>query len=134
MEMFSLKVNGLHSGHGFRLTSVNTQGERFTAVGNVPNKDELERDPKVCTFYGKGRTLMSGMGDAHTHLSWNGGDLIRLGELDVEEHTLLTTKSAQCYLDSGYTMSATLSLLFTVLFMLTKWHQGAGAQLLQKID
>lgn len=50
---------------------------------------------------------MSGMGDAHTHLSWNGGDLARLGELDVEEHTLLTAKSAQCYLDSGYTMSAT---------------------------
>lgn len=73
-------------------------------MGNVPNKDELERDPKVRTFYGKGRTLMSGMGDAHTHLSWNGGDLVRLGELDVEEHTLLTAKSAQCYLDSGYTM------------------------------
>lgn len=83
-----------------------TPGERFTAVGTVPNKGELKRDPRVCTFYGRGRTLMSGMGDAHTHLSWNGGDLARLGELNVEEHTLLTAKSAQCYLDSGYTMSA----------------------------
>lgn len=47
---------------------------------------------------------MSGLGDAHTHLSWNNGDLGKLGELGVEEHTLLTARSAQCYLDSGYTM------------------------------
>ena len=47
---------------------------------------------------------MSGLGDAHTHFTWNGGDLMRLGELGVEEHVLLTMRSAQCYLDSGYTM------------------------------
>lgn len=47
---------------------------------------------------------MSGLGDGHTHLTWNGGDLDRLGDLPIEEHVLLTTKSAQCYLDSGYTM------------------------------
>jgi hypothetical protein len=50
---------------------------------------------------------MSGLGDAHTHFSWNGGDLGRLGEIDVEEHVLLTIKSAQCFLDSGYTMYVT---------------------------
>ncbi|KAL2000653.1 hypothetical protein VTN02DRAFT_2792 [Thermoascus thermophilus] len=80
------------------------EGERFSAVGTVPNKEELEKNPKVRKFYGRGRTLMSGLGDAHTHFSWNGGDLARLGELGVEEHTLLTARSAQCYLDSGYTM------------------------------
>ena len=47
---------------------------------------------------------MPGLGDAHTHLTWNGGDLDRLGELEVEEHVLLTVRSAKCYLDSGYTM------------------------------
>ena len=47
---------------------------------------------------------MPGLGDAHTHLSWNGGDLASLGGLDVEEHTLLTGRSAKCYIDSGYTM------------------------------
>lgn len=47
---------------------------------------------------------MSGLGDAHTHFSWNGGDLGKLGELGVEEHTLLTALSARIYLDSGYTM------------------------------
>jgi hypothetical protein len=48
---------------------------------------------------------MSGLGDAHTHLSWNGGDLGHLGEMGVEEHTLLTARSAKVYIDSGYTMS-----------------------------
>ena len=47
---------------------------------------------------------MSGLGDAHTHFSWNGGDLDQLGTLGVEEHTLLTMRSAQCFIDSGYTM------------------------------
>lgn len=73
-------------------------------MGEVPNKSELQRNPRVRVFHGRGRTLMPGLGDAHTHLSWNGGDLDRLGELDVEEHVLLTARSAQCYIDSGYTM------------------------------
>lgn len=47
---------------------------------------------------------MPGLGDAHTHFTWNGGDLDRLGELEVEEHVLLTARSAKCYIDSGYTM------------------------------
>ena len=47
---------------------------------------------------------MSGLGDAHTHFSWNNGDLGKLGDLGVEEHTLLSARSAQCYIDSGYTM------------------------------
>lgn len=47
---------------------------------------------------------MSGLGDAHVHFSWNNGDLGALGGLGIEEHTLLTARSAQTYLDSGYTM------------------------------
>jgi hypothetical protein len=80
------------------------EGERITKVGVVPNTNELRKDPKVRVFQGRGRTLMSGLGDAHTHFTWNGGDLNRLGELGVEEHVLLTARSAQCYIDSGYTM------------------------------
>ncbi|RDW63336.1 hypothetical protein BP6252_10881 [Coleophoma cylindrospora] len=79
-------------------------GERIAEVGVVPNVDELKQDPDVRVFHGRGRTLMSGLGDAHTHLTWNGGDLNKLGDLGVEEHVLLTARSAQCYLDSGYTM------------------------------
>jgi imidazolonepropionase-like amidohydrolase len=81
-------------------------GNKFAAVGTVPDKDNLQKSSQVRVFHGKGRTLIPGLGDAHTHLSWNGGDLDRLGELGVEEHTLLTARSAQCYLDSGYTMYA----------------------------
>jgi imidazolonepropionase-like amidohydrolase len=47
---------------------------------------------------------MSGLGDAHTHFTWNEGDLGALGGLGVEEHTLFTARAAQTYLDSGYTM------------------------------
>ncbi|KAI1868208.1 hypothetical protein JX265_007031 [Neoarthrinium moseri] len=80
------------------------EGERISAVGTVPNVEELKSDPKVRVFRGRGRTLMSGLGDGHAHFSWNGGDLDRQGELKIEEHTLLTMRSAQCFLDSGYTM------------------------------
>lgn len=64
---------------------------------------------------------MSGLGDAHTHLTWNGSALGKmksllfpkivvndladnLGEIGVEEHTITTARSAMTYLDSGYTM------------------------------
>ncbi|KAF7955248.1 uncharacterized protein EAE97_000507 [Botrytis byssoidea] len=80
------------------------EGERISEVGVVENVEELRKDHRVRVFNGRGRTLMSGLGDSHTHLSWNGGDLNRLGDLGVEEHVLLTARSAQCYLDSGYTM------------------------------
>jgi predicted amidohydrolase YtcJ len=79
-------------------------GERFVAVGVVPDIEALKHDNRVRHFQGRGRTLISGLGDAHTHFTWNGGDLDRLGELEVEEHVLLTIRSAQCFLDSGYTM------------------------------
>lgn len=81
-------------------------GERISQVGSISNKEKLElrKDPRVRVIHGRGRTLMSGLGDAHTHLSWNGGDLNALDGLGVEEHTLVTARSAKCYLDAGYTM------------------------------
>lgn len=82
------------------------EGERISHVGEVPDVERLKNDSSVRVFHGQGRTLMSGLGDAHTHFTWNGGDLNALGEMNVEEHTLLTMRSAQCFLDSGYTMYA----------------------------
>lgn len=73
-------------------------------MGSVPDKSQLLQDSAVRHIHGRGRTLMSGLGDAHVHFSWNEGDLGKLGELGVEEHTLLTAKSAKTYIDSGYTM------------------------------
>ena len=80
------------------------QGERITHVGSVPDVANLQKDPQVRVIQGRGRTLMSGLGDAHTHFTWNNGALDKLGDVGVEEHTLMTARSAQCYLDSGYTM------------------------------
>lgn len=80
------------------------EGERITHVGSVPDVGRLRSDPKVRHIEGRGRTLMSGLGDAHTHFTWNEGDLGALGGLGVEEHTLLTARAAQTYIDSGYTM------------------------------
>lgn len=85
-------------------TDAQPPGERLRHVGEIPDKETLRRDPAVRVVNGRGRTLMSGLGDAHTHFSWNNGDLGKLGGLGVEEHTLLTARSAQIYLDSGYTM------------------------------
>jgi imidazolonepropionase-like amidohydrolase len=54
---------------------------------------------------GRGRTLMSGLCDAHTHFSWNNSaDLDGLGTMPVEEHLLVCIESAKTYIDSGYTM------------------------------
>ncbi|HEV7827094.1 MAG TPA: amidohydrolase family protein [Mycobacteriales bacterium] len=53
---------------------------------------------------GRGGTLMSGLCDAHTHFSWNNGDLAALGPMPVEEHVLHSMKSARTYIDYGYTM------------------------------
>lgn len=53
----------------------------------------------------EGRTLMSGLCDAHTHFSWiDQPTLDAIGMLPVEEHTLAAAQSAATYLDMGYTM------------------------------
>ncbi|CAD6448669.1 3ffffd6d-cae7-48a6-8f8f-756534d25e49 [Sclerotinia trifoliorum] len=85
------------------------EGERIRFIGFLPNREEflkesLREDSGIRVFQGRGRTLMSGLGDAHTHLTWNGGDLNALGKMGMAEHTLHTAQSAKSYLDSGYTM------------------------------
>jgi len=42
------------------------EGERISKVGQVSNVEDLKKDPKVRVFNGRGRTLMSGLGDAHS--------------------------------------------------------------------
>lgn len=66
------------------------------------NNDLRRADTRVID--GRGGTLMSGLCDAHTHFSWNNGDLNALGPMPVEEHTLHSARSAKTYIDSGYTM------------------------------
>ena len=59
--------------------------DRIAAVGSVdPSRAEGAR-----VIEGRGRTLMSGLCDAHTHFTWNNSaDLDGLGTMPVEEHLL----------------------------------------------
>ncbi len=75
--------------------------DRISAVGPV---DSAQAEG-ARVIEGRGRTLMSGLCDAHTHFSWNNSaDLDGLGTMPVEEHLLFCIESARTYLDSGYTM------------------------------
>jgi imidazolonepropionase-like amidohydrolase len=75
--------------------------DRIAAVGSVdPTRAEGAR-----VIEGRGRTLMSGLCDAHTHFTWNNSaDLDGLGTMPVEEHLLFAIESARTYIESGYTM------------------------------
>ncbi|KAI0007413.1 composite domain of metallo-dependent hydrolase [Xylariaceae sp. FL0662B] len=78
------------------------EGERIAAVGEV----DAVPDANTLVIDGKGKkTLMSGLVDAHTHLSWNDAPTLdSLTSLPLEEHVLFTANSAKIYLDCGYTM------------------------------
>src|SRR3954447_12942846 len=77
------------------------ENDRIAAVGTVD--EQAAAGARVID--GRGRTLMSGLCDAHTHFSWNNSaDLDGLGTMPVEEHLLFCLESARTYIDSGYTM------------------------------
>ncbi|KAJ7488924.1 hypothetical protein FB451DRAFT_1223293 [Mycena latifolia] len=77
-------------------------GQRIVKVGGTLSSEELDG---ARVIEGKGRTLMSGMVDAHAHFSWtNAPSLEYLTEMPIEEHTIFSLKSAQTFLDCGYTM------------------------------
>lgn len=80
------------------------RGTRIADVRRHASEGEMPCDG-VRVVNGAGRFLMSGLCDAHTHFSWtNSADLPGLATLGIEEHTLLSARSARTYLDSGYTM------------------------------
>ncbi|RDW56829.1 hypothetical protein BP5796_12896 [Coleophoma crateriformis] len=85
------------------LGDVLIEDEWITQVGKV---DEQRLDDNTKTIDGQGKkTLMSGLTDSHTHLSWNNSPTIEgLTSLPLEEHVLHTANFARIYLDCGYTM------------------------------
>ncbi|KZP22948.1 hypothetical protein FIBSPDRAFT_859157 [Athelia psychrophila] len=79
------------------------KGKYIVSVGTKLSEEELTG---ARIFEGKGRTLMSGMVDAHTHFTWtNAGSLEALATMEPEEHTLFSARSARTFLDCGYTQS-----------------------------
>jgi imidazolonepropionase-like amidohydrolase len=78
------------------------EGSHIAAVGRA---GVTRRPADARIVDGRGGTLMPALCDAHTHFTWNNGtSLDALADLGVEEHTLLSARSAKTYLDSGYTM------------------------------
>ncbi|KAJ6468059.1 hypothetical protein DFH09DRAFT_1328013 [Mycena vulgaris] len=98
-----INVNILDStGTAPYLGDVLVEGQRIVKVGGKLSSEELHG---VRMIEGRGRTLMSGLVDAHTHFSWtNASSLEGLAEMPIEEHTILSLKSAHTFLDCGYTM------------------------------
>lgn len=84
------------------LGDVFIEGEWIKEVGRF----DAPIDSDVLVIDGKGKkTLMSGLCDSHTHLSWNNSPTLDgLTSLPIEEHVLHTANSARMYLDCGYTM------------------------------
>ncbi|KAI0544059.1 composite domain of metallo-dependent hydrolase [Xylaria curta] len=78
------------------------EDEHIQKVGRF----EFSPDDDTLVIDGHGKkTLMSGLIDSHTHLSWNNSPTLDgLTSLPIEEHVLHTAKSARTYLDCGYTM------------------------------
>jgi imidazolonepropionase-like amidohydrolase len=78
------------------------EGNRIVEV--TRQKGEISREAHR-HVNGNGATLMSGLCDAHTHITWtNGTSLHATTEMPIEEHLLLTIDNARLYLDCGYTM------------------------------
>ncbi|KAI0110758.1 hypothetical protein GGR51DRAFT_75707 [Nemania sp. FL0031] len=78
------------------------EDEHIQKVGRF----EFSPDADTLVIDGNGKkTLMSGLIDSHTHLSWNNSPTLDgLTSLPIEEHVLHTAQSARTYLDCGYTM------------------------------
>jgi imidazolonepropionase-like amidohydrolase len=84
------------------VAEVLVQGERIVKVSR--RSGEIGRGSHRIVD-GGGAVLMSGLCDAHTHISWNNGtSLEATTALPAEEHMLLTIENAKLYLDCGFTM------------------------------
>lgn len=77
------------------------QGNR---IRRVERGSETTGDSSIAVIDGAGATLMPGMVEAHTHLSWNDQPTLEaIALLPPEEHTLFTAQMAKRYIDMGFT-------------------------------
>jgi imidazolonepropionase-like amidohydrolase len=74
----------------------------ITAVSK--DSSSLERSSDMDIIDCGGKTLMPGLVEAHAHVTYSDmGFLKELGEIPVEEHTMLTLENMKLMLDSGFT-------------------------------
>ncbi|MCC5859138.1 MAG: amidohydrolase family protein [Ectothiorhodospiraceae bacterium] len=77
------------------------QGNR---IKHVSRGSRSAPNGAATTIDGSGATLMPGMTEAHTHLSWNDQpSLEAIQFMPPEEHTLFTADMAKRYIDMGWT-------------------------------
>lgn len=77
------------------------EGNRIVEVARFPNKLNGSSDEVID---GKGKFLMPGMTEAHTHFSWNDQPtLAAIQFMPPEEHILWCVEVAKRYLDMGFT-------------------------------
>ena len=81
------------------------RGQRIEKIVRA-GQSWLPRDQASQLVDGGGfATLMPGLCDAHTHITWTNGDSLHAtAAMPIEEHLLLTIDNAKTYLDCGYTM------------------------------
>lgn len=78
------------------------QGNRIKQVSRSSARGRTGNGHTVID--GAGATLMPGMTEAHTHLSWNDQpSLEAIQQMPVEEHTLFTAEMAKRYIEMGFT-------------------------------
>ncbi|WP_020654217.1 metal-dependent hydrolase family protein [Massilia niastensis] len=77
------------------------EGNRIVEVARFPEKIAAQADQFID---GKGKFLMPGMTEAHTHFSWNDQPtLAAIQMMPPEEHILWCVEVAKRYLDMGWT-------------------------------
>ncbi len=90
------------SGEDTFLGEVLVEGNRIVDVTRAPGKVNTQGTTRVID--GRGRFLMPGMTEAHTHFSWNDQpSLAAIQFMPPEEHILWCVRVAKRYLDMGWT-------------------------------
>ncbi len=84
------------------LAEIVIEGQRIVSVAAEGTGERQDSDATVVDV--GGATVMPGLIDAHSHPSFLPEiDLAKMGNLPVEEHTLLTARNARLMLDQGFT-------------------------------
>ena len=77
-------------------------GNTIRAVAR--GSQEIPRGEQIEVIDGKGHTLMPGLCEAHSHITYSNMTYLKeLGQIPPEEHLLLAISNAKLMLDSGYT-------------------------------
>lgn len=78
------------------------EGNSIAAVAS--GSEKLSRDAGADVIDGRGMTLMPGLVEAHAHVTYsNMVHLKEMGEIPLEEHTILGLQNMKLMLDSGFT-------------------------------